>query len=294
MPYDPDNPDEFRQILEIISKKWSLSSEQIIDLLEKNQKQEADRLNITFKLSGKPFGLSPGSLGRFRRGGNIRAREGLSELWKVLESHKLYKKIFVSSQDAAPLYSPDKAMAEALNLFFSESTNPKAPVDISALRKKLSGRYTMYRPQRHGMKESGYIMTSLIEILDIDSDISVREVQNFRKNRYLGKFEQNDVGFLFTYGRHIYFLLKGVHVEAVKLGIIEEYFPDTLEQWTNFFSGSLYVASHLARYPLAKFICTPYLESSTFESAETLVKDIIDVRVRKFFMDNPPDHSSAE
>ncbi len=152
MPYDPNNPNEFRTILE----KLDLPSTYILKIANK----------YGFPDDGS---LTRQDLDRFIKGSRTEKHRALGLLWHTLEKHETYSKAFPGD--------PTAMLATALPRFFMETPNTKVLYRPDSIRKKLAGRYTMYRAETHNGLRTGRVMKSLLEVVDTTSGPCIFETQ---------------------------------------------------------------------------------------------------------------------
>jgi hypothetical protein len=96
MPFEPGNPQKFRDILEKLRTSYGLSDKRAIKLMNEEHKRTPPRT---------PFTLTDNTLGRFRRGERIMGIAGLGQLWRVLENDPFYGQAFVSLK---PTLQPER------------------------------------------------------------------------------------------------------------------------------------------------------------------------------------------
>jgi hypothetical protein len=156
--------------------------------------------------------------------------------------------------------SPEAELSSGLIRFYSQGSETKPFHDVDDIRERLEGQFIMYRPiyrpaWRLGV-ETGFILTSLIEIVNVTGAESIFETQNLPEVGPEAPYHQRDGGFLFTFGNFIYFLTKEKNKgTSVKLGVIEKFLQSGLSKNIGNFQGRLYVSSNTSRYPAAKFFC---------------------------------------
>ncbi len=230
MPYDPNNPDQFRVIL----KKFGLTSTYILKIANA----------LGFPDNGT---LIRQDLTRFMDGGRTEKHSALALLWNTLEKHEIYSKAFPGD--------PAAMLAPALPSYFMETPNAKVLYRPDSIRKKLAGRYTMYRAETHNGLKTGWVMRSLLEVVDTTSGPCIFETQRSPEST-IRAYEQDDAGFLFSLGEHVFFLMKqqkgGV---CVKFFVAKKFDPSEDDQPIDTFDGVFSVASNQGMYGLRKFFC---------------------------------------
>jgi hypothetical protein len=161
---------------------------------------------------------------------------------------------------AGRLLSAAAELSSGLIRFYSQDGETKPFHDVDDIRERLEGQFIMYRPiyrpaWRLGV-ETGFILTSLIEIANVADAESIFETQNLPEVGPEAAYHQRDGGFLFTFGNFIYFLTKEKNNgTSVKLGVIEKFLQSGRARTIGNFQGKLYVSSSSSRYPAAKFFC---------------------------------------
>lgn len=263
MPFDPSKPAAFREIL----KKIKLGDQAVIDLVHRDRKKS--------NINSPEFKLSRATLNRFKNDIDIGNINGLRELWRVLEKDENYGHLFPQPQAINTSPTPDEALAIALNRHFSEAPETFFKIDI--LRKKLAGKYTLYRPAWRRGVPSELFMTSLVEIEDKKSSTSISEIQNFTEKERYGEYYQKDAGFLFSYGRWGYFLTGGTGGNtSLKLGAINDIMPGDGTMPAKYFCGLLYTTGHQGFFPGVKFFCKRMTSTEAFESKHLKLTEIHD------------------
>jgi hypothetical protein len=279
MPFDPNNQKEFREILNKLSEAHFLSSEMAINLVHGDR---AGRGKDAQKLP--TFDLNRTALDRFKKGNRIKNIAGLRELWRVLEAQEDYAYAFPKPGEMQAVTPPEEALASALNRFFSESIEAKPFFDVRKIRGRLAGKYCMYRPAWRLGVPAGLVMTSLVEIADTESGAAVSEVQNFPDVEPYGEYYQKDVGFIFTYGKWVFFLTGGSGGNtSLKLFAISEIMPGDETKRVTYFRGVIYATGHQALFPSAKFLCKRLNENQTVESKHIDPKDAPDREAVAYF-----------
>jgi len=186
---------------------------------------------------------------------------------------------------AGLLLSPEAELSSGLIRFYSQDGETKPFHDVDDIRERLEGQFIMYRPifrpaWRLGV-ETGFILTSLIEIVNVAAAESIFETQNLPEVGPEAAYHQRDGGFLFTFGNFIYFLMKEKNKgTSVKLGVIEKFLQSGRAKNIGNFQGKLYVSSNSSRYPAAKFFCRRIggdrIDPMTFVSEYKPADDIAD------------------
>jgi hypothetical protein len=252
MPYDPSSPNVLQEILRQLAVEKKLSIQRIIDLVlrdRQDRQKAADRKPLT------PFTLTPASLRRFRSG-NPTNKDGLDEVWRVLEVDPRYKYAFLRNQTAAGPPLDEGVLASALINFFKDPHGPNIVHRVRNVRSRLAGRYTMYRPESHGGYRTGKFMTSLVEVTDADASLCVFEEQNHAKRGKQTHHKQTDQGFLFIVDEHTFFMTRAATGgPCVKLAVLSGIWPIAQEEPAEYFKGVIYVTSRIGIYPPAKFFC---------------------------------------
>jgi hypothetical protein len=268
MPYDPQNPEAFRNILKQLTKDHFLSSQTIIDLVLRHRKDTAHL---------PPFDMTRSTLDRCKQGERIKNIRGLQEIYQFLENDPSYSYCF-----RAP--APPINLGVALTQFFSAGHQP-ATYDLSALGDKLVGPYTLYCPFWPPSAPPGSARISLMEITRLNSEFSITETQRY------AEFQQHDTGALCSFAKFIYFLMReDAPGTAVKFGLINTVFPHSggAVEW---FRGVLFTSSNLAIFPLSPFFCRRRKhDSKSVDSTPIKIEDIPDEQARLYLREalKPP------
>jgi hypothetical protein len=187
MPYDPQNPGAFRDILRRLADEQFLSSETIIHRVHGYRKAKNDK-TLPF------FDITRSALDRFKQGKRIKNVQGLQEIYQFLENDPSYSYAFKTPR-------PPIDLGVALTQFFSEG-GQHLTYDLKVLGSKLVRAYTLYCPFWPPSALPGKARASLMEIARAGSEFKITETQNY------GDYQQHDSGALFSFGKFIYFLLK--------------------------------------------------------------------------------------
>lgn len=274
MPFDPDNPDVFREILRTIAGRLFLTSAKMIDLVHENRSGR--------KHEGRgPFDLTRSALDRFKQGQRIKNIRGLRELWMVLETHEDTTSFFPKSD--RPAISWDASLLSALPRFFAE--NGREPsYDLAVLGDRIAGSYVMYRPDWRPRIPSGLARASLVQIDHTGAGFSISETQDFPQTADEPADWQHDVGVMASFARYIYFLMREEKSPgtAVKFGLVDALFPFNGSHHVNWFRGVLFVSSNLAIFPLAKFFCRRVSEANEVQGRVMRIADIEDGEAKAY------------
>jgi hypothetical protein len=272
MPYDSSKAAEFRTILKTLSEEAFLSSDKALDLVHADRRKQHGGAALA------PLDLSRSAIDRFKSGGRIKSNGGLRELWRVLESHPDYAYAFSKPATVPMTVSPEEAMASALTRYFSESSESKPLYNVGKVRRRLAGRYILYRPAwRLGVPPQMF-MTSFIEIVDTDIAHCVFYEQDFPEDDKYGAYYQKDAGFIFTFGNSIYVLAKqigeGTTVRLMVANTVERTEGKENRKWVEYFFGLMYTASYLRLYPSVKFFCQRIRANENAKSEYMLLENI--------------------
>lgn len=167
-----------------------------------------------------------------------------------------YPEAFTSRDGRAPAPDP-LVFCAAVGGFFSNA-GAHTVCDAAALASAMPGRYVMYRPnwaEGHLLaRRYQSFRASLLEAEAHPDGVTLTETQDFPDER--PHFRQRDMGAVFFYGLHVYFLMREVAESCVKFGLVENAWPPlTSGQETQRFQGRVFGASFQGIFPNAKFFC---------------------------------------
>ena len=153
----------------------------------------------------------------------------------------------------------DELLSLALTQFFCKTARVKHKHKLEDMTKTMPGEYVMYRPDwepaARDLSPQEGMRVSLINIRPTERGLLIKETQdNDTPGR--GKHFQVNNGVLFPYGEYIIALMNCEQRPSFKCIIVEEYgrqFDDPNQ--INEFKGKILVASAVASFPSAKFVC---------------------------------------
>jgi hypothetical protein len=166
VPYDPNNPDEFRSRLKALKRGERCSSEQIIA--------------VAYPPSKKVPPIAAATLNRFiaEKGNTTRIRKTheLRTIADALENHREWRQYFpiarrTISTSVGPATTPFDVFVSGVTQLFPDSggEEPSFPLDgEKRLGDRLLGYYAMYRPSwvpyRNSRRYTDETMVSLVQI----------------------------------------------------------------------------------------------------------------------------------
>jgi hypothetical protein len=277
MPYNPAQPDVFRDILRRLSEEQFLSSQKIIDLVRESRRG---------KVGLAPFDMTRNGLDRFKKGERIRSVRGLQEIWLVLEAHPDYGHYFLSSPGEFRFTTADMLLPAALRHFFL-ANGSHSIYDLAEIGDGIIGSYIMYRPHWRPRIPFGLARSSFVRIWRENSSFNISETQDFAATDEEGAFVQHDVGAMASFGQFIYFLMKEEHAPgtAVKFGFVDLLFPHSGASRADWLRGIVFTSSTMNVFPLGKFFCRRTKEASAPKSNLMKIEDIPDADARAYLME---------
>jgi hypothetical protein len=209
----------------------------------------------------------------------VKDPNGLRVLWDVLESDGNFKYAFADAQKWTAPATAEEAMSQGLEAYFSRSSHELA--DLVSLRRRMVGKYILYRPAWRDGAPTGAFQTSLMEIRDVISAANVFETQDFAETDILGGYYQKDEGFLFCYGLYTFFLTAGTaRNPSLKLWVVTQAMPPGDDKPIRWFQGKLYATGRWNAYDSVKFACLRVTTTPDPISAHSQLDDIVDQNIK--------------
>lgn len=191
-------------------------------------------------------------------------RKTFPAIWSALAADREYARLFPvdairTAADKIPPSDADRAIQDALALFFAERGEILHSPSLELLLRTLPGRYVMYRPDYEpavrGLTQRKRIRASLVEIEALDAGLTIREVQDFPTTPEREGHRQDNCGVVQRYGHFLVALLRSNDRVSFKCMVIDKHVPFYHDRPLDEFSGKVLVASKLALFPAAHFVC---------------------------------------
>jgi hypothetical protein len=279
MPYNPQDPDAFRQILKRLSKEQRLSSQMLINLVCADR---ATKLKQDQKALPR-FDISRNAVDRFKQGESIRNISGLREMYRVLESHDECSYCFPPPLDQT---LTEMTFQHAFSRFFSGG-GQHSTYDLTVIGAKLIGTYIMYRPSWWPRSQPGFAQASLMEISATSGHFTISETQKFPATKAAASYQQHDTGAIASFAKFIYFMMReDAPGTAVKFGLVTLVFPNNRDALVNIFRGILFTSSTSSIFPLSKFFCRRIEVSQTIDSCSIKITDIPDDEAKSYLSES--------